>query len=185
MRESQETIVQWQLTSFGKLPSMERGLARANEELAELLKAITGDDTPEKICVEAADVVIVLCGEFELCKTKFRFDLLQAHPPRDTPYRDAVEALKAMARAMSIVQNTGGSPRFALAEIVDRMHAVCCAYDRDLRDEIDAKMAINHARRWDVSEDGCAYHKRETGEDIVTEAINVAAFRQSQPMPCA
>ncbi len=75
MKESQATISTWANEVFGPAGSDARVAARANEEMAELLRLVTTDNPPpEKLVEEAADVVIIL----------FRFaerlgeDLLQA-----------------------------------------------------------------------------------------------------------
>lgn len=67
MAETQATIEQWRLQTFGPSPSVARMAARANEEMAELLRAIASDRTPEEIVQEAADVLIVLYGVAEMC----------------------------------------------------------------------------------------------------------------------
>lgn len=58
--ETQRTVSQWAQETFGPASSNARVAARANEEMAELLKALTGDDNSAKAVEEAADVVICL-----------------------------------------------------------------------------------------------------------------------------
>jgi NTP pyrophosphatase (non-canonical NTP hydrolase) len=58
--ETQHTIAEWADQTFGPSASNARVAARANEEMAELLRALTiSDDNPHAV-EEAADVVIVL-----------------------------------------------------------------------------------------------------------------------------
>ncbi len=64
MAETQRTITDWATHTFGEPPSDARVAARANEEMAELLRAVTSGQTPDKVIDEAADVVIVL---YRLC----------------------------------------------------------------------------------------------------------------------
>lgn len=58
--ETQESISAWCEQIFGPITSHARIAARANEEMAELLKALTSDDRHQKAAEEIADVFIVL-----------------------------------------------------------------------------------------------------------------------------
>ena len=60
MSENQKTISRWTNETFGPASSNARVAARANEEMAELLRALTADDRHPKAVEEAADVVIIL-----------------------------------------------------------------------------------------------------------------------------
>jgi NTP pyrophosphatase (non-canonical NTP hydrolase) len=60
-RESQSSVSAWADKTFGPASSNARVAARANEEMAELLRALTADDEHEKAAEEVADIVIVLC----------------------------------------------------------------------------------------------------------------------------
>ena len=59
-RWTQGDIARWADKTFGPSTSNVRIAARANEEMAELLWALTCDDNAPKAVEEAADVVIVL-----------------------------------------------------------------------------------------------------------------------------
>ncbi len=59
-RETQETITQWIEATFGAAGSNARVVARANEEMAEMVKDVTIDDASPRLAEEMADVVIVL-----------------------------------------------------------------------------------------------------------------------------
>ena len=59
-RENQQTISQWADATFGNAGSNIRVAARANEEMAELLRALSVDDNNKMAPEEIADVVIVL-----------------------------------------------------------------------------------------------------------------------------
>lgn len=61
MLESQYKISAWADQTFGPASSNARVAARANEEMAELLRHLTADDYHPKAAEEIADVVIVLC----------------------------------------------------------------------------------------------------------------------------
>ncbi len=58
--ETQESITKWANETFGRSASNLRIAIRANEEMAELLRALSVDDAHEKALEECADVVIVL-----------------------------------------------------------------------------------------------------------------------------
>jgi NTP pyrophosphatase (non-canonical NTP hydrolase) len=60
MSETQQTIAAWADETFGAAGSNARVAARANEEMAELLRALTADDNHPKAAEEIADIVIVL-----------------------------------------------------------------------------------------------------------------------------
>ena len=60
MIETQDSIGKWADEVFGSTGSNARIAGRANEEMAELVRAATSDAPIEKIIEEAADVVIVL-----------------------------------------------------------------------------------------------------------------------------
>lgn len=59
--EDQFTVSLWAEQTFGPASSNARVAARANEEMAELLRALTADDTNPKAAEEIADIYIVLC----------------------------------------------------------------------------------------------------------------------------
>lgn len=58
--ETQKTITDWAVATFGKAPSIAHILDRAEDEFFELKEAIANGN-PEKIAEEIADVRIVLC----------------------------------------------------------------------------------------------------------------------------
>jgi|SRR5882672_6651343 len=61
MIDTQFTIAKWAEETFGPPNSNARIAARANEEMAELLRCLTADDDHPKAAEEIADVVIILC----------------------------------------------------------------------------------------------------------------------------
>lgn len=60
MSETQYSVASWADETFGPSGSNARVAARANEEMAELLRALTADDKHPKAAEEVADVVIIL-----------------------------------------------------------------------------------------------------------------------------
>jgi NTP pyrophosphatase (non-canonical NTP hydrolase) len=101
--ENQKTITAWANETFGHAHSVMRVVVRANEEMAELLRALSTDDHSRKAAAEIADVIIVLC------------------------------------RAATML-------------------------GVDITEEVDKKMKINRARRWNVDGTGHGYHVRDKSE---------------------
>jgi NTP pyrophosphatase (non-canonical NTP hydrolase) len=64
MYETQTSMAIWAYSTFGPVTSRMAIAARANEEMAELLRALSKDDKNPKAIEEAADVVIVLSRLF-------------------------------------------------------------------------------------------------------------------------
>lgn len=60
MLENQISVSNWANDTFGEAGSTARVAARANEEMAELLRALTTDDNHPKAAEEVADIVIIL-----------------------------------------------------------------------------------------------------------------------------
>ena len=60
MTETQKSMTEWADEMFGPAPSLARIAARANEEMAELIRAVTSDTPTQHIGEEIADVVIIL-----------------------------------------------------------------------------------------------------------------------------
>lgn len=59
MRETQQSISAWATATFGEAGSNIRVAVRANEEMAELLRALAIDSHHPKALEEMADVIIV------------------------------------------------------------------------------------------------------------------------------
>jgi NTP pyrophosphatase (non-canonical NTP hydrolase) len=58
--KDQREISQWAVDTFGDASSNMRVAIRANEEMSELLRALSADDNSAKAGAEIADIVIVL-----------------------------------------------------------------------------------------------------------------------------
>lgn len=59
-RETQQSVSDWAQATFGPASTNARVAARANEEMAELLRHLTNDDTHPQAAAEIADIVIIL-----------------------------------------------------------------------------------------------------------------------------
>ena len=62
MKETQQSIVSWQDTTFGKPHSLGISVARLNKEMGELIEAVALGKSLDKIATECADVLVVLYG---------------------------------------------------------------------------------------------------------------------------
>lgn len=71
--ESQASISQWADETFGPAGSNVRVAARANEEMAELIRALAVNENHPKAAEEMADVVII----FMRLATRLGVDLLE------------------------------------------------------------------------------------------------------------
>jgi NTP pyrophosphatase (non-canonical NTP hydrolase) len=60
MIENEQSIVEWADQTFGQATSNIRVACRVNEEMSELLRALSTDDTHPRAAEEIADIVIVL-----------------------------------------------------------------------------------------------------------------------------
>jgi NTP pyrophosphatase (non-canonical NTP hydrolase) len=60
MSETEQSVVLWADETFGMTTSNIRIAARANEEMAELLRALSTNDVSPKAAEEIADIVIIL-----------------------------------------------------------------------------------------------------------------------------
>ena len=61
MKETMQSIFDWQISVFGPSKNHMRTVTRANEEMAELLTAVSLNDL-DKVGEEIADIFLVLCG---------------------------------------------------------------------------------------------------------------------------
>jgi NTP pyrophosphatase (non-canonical NTP hydrolase) len=60
MIETQESVSVWAEETFGPISTKIRVAARANEEMAELLRELAIDDNNRKAGEEIADIIIIL-----------------------------------------------------------------------------------------------------------------------------
>jgi hypothetical protein len=165
MNETQESISLWAEETFGPVGSNARVAARANEEMAELLRALSTDDSNPKAAEEAADVVIVLCRLAHRLETRlpaFGYDFGKEEHYRSN-YRIAAQANFEMAhllRAVGTYTNDTGA-RSRVIQVCGYMGSLALRMGFSLKDEVDKKMAINRARQWHLDNTGHGYHVRD------------------------
>lgn len=163
MRETTQSIAVWADQTFGAAPSAFRVATRANEELAELLRAISAGKPTAEIAEEAADTAIVLARLGHMIGA----DVLKAAKawlisPRGYPMDYAVKAHHNMGALLghTLGNSTTVAGRAALATCIGELMNVCSALGHDLLAEIDRKMEVNRTRQWKLDGTGHGYHER-------------------------
>lgn len=163
--ETQDTIREWTDKTFGTVSTTPRVAVRAQEELVELLRALTSENY-DKAPEECADVVIVLCRVAD--RLGERLDFCMTSPgavSHERALRHAAHASSMLASLIDGMARGVRSPVFGARDVA-RSVAACCAWlGADMLAEIDAKMQINRARVWKLDGSGHGYHVR-AGEAV-------------------
>ena len=166
MKATQQSISEWAETTFGPSGSNVRIAARANEEMAELLRALTVHDDHPKAAAECADVIIVL---YRLA-TRLNVTMAGTADVRKIEFASNLDvaalANSDLALAIKHLATSNESP--VVAALLDWITALMALLAErlgtNLADEIDKKMAVNFARSWKLDGSGHGYHVREKGE---------------------
>jgi hypothetical protein len=162
-KETQETIAAWALATFGDVKSTRSILTRANCEMAELVHAVECGAPTEKIASEIADVIIVLC--------RYPVDITWLCKVVGTLEDHLEEVAYHMNQSLSGGWSAGNNH---VAHLVTELHGAAQALGIDLPAAIDAKMAINRARKWESKGAGHGQHARfETGAE--SDTLRLAA----------
>jgi len=167
MRETQQSICAWANEAFGPAPGIFCILTRANEELAELLRAIAAKQPNERIVEECADVAIVLVRVADRLDLDLRLDWSRLSDTVGYGGFDAVRANYQIASALIDAESIDrGVPaetslRERLQKIVGGLVIVCRFYGGSLDEAIDRKMAVNRERVWKRDGTGHGYHMRD------------------------
>lgn len=167
MTETTETICTWADDAFGPAPSEARILARANEEMAELMVTVVDCDKPLSAMIEeSADVAIVLCRLAKLhgCDVDELMARRTKMPRRcdTTPAEAAVAsntALAALLRAVTAEQQDEVVAE-RLLFLFDRLADTALLAGGQLGQAVDAKMQVNRKRQWRLDGSGHGYHVR-------------------------
>lgn len=174
MIETQAGINAWAEETFGPMQDVRHMAARANEELAELLREVTMPlPNLEKIAEECADVAHVLMRIAGWANEDLMpiFELEKLIIP-NLIYDPVVMANAHMAFLLQRLSSAALSEKSAIGRIVAlitiRLAEICAACGTRLGDAIDAKMVILRARKWDLDGTGCGYHRPEP--DFMTRA---------------
>jgi hypothetical protein len=169
MIETQASLNAWADETFGPTTNIPHLLTRANLEMAEMLHEITMPVINfAKVREECADVAGILCRIAALTDENLDeiFALTPAivDPSLYPPASRAFQHIAFLFEKLSVrnvvrkedIGRTVGMITIKLAEI-------CAAAGGNLADEIDKKMPILRARKWQLDGTGCGSHIREIG----------------------
>jgi hypothetical protein len=155
--ETQATITAWQRATFGPGGTLFRQATRANIEMAELLVKISADGSHAEIRREIADVAIVLYG----VATLGGFDLAAQHQSVPTWCNEEDDVvLFAHSRMAEMLWRIHNRKPFIIVtrQVFASLRRACVLFGGDLDAEVDAKMAINRARCWMMTDLGHGRH---------------------------
>lgn len=158
--ETQETIEAWANLTFGPNRTVPVMLARATQEMAELLLAVH-QVTPDldRIAMECADVCIVLCRPSALLGHDIT--VIMNHIGFDGSrgfLRHAITANSRLAQCVAHYNEPNFFLPFVLDDIVTQMGQCCAAAGRILGVMVSKKMSINKGRVWKLFGDGTGQH---------------------------
>lgn len=166
MIETQSSCNQWAERTFGPCDNASRLVARANEEMGELLSQITMPEIKtEKIAEECADVAMILFrvadfAEHDLMPI-FQLDNLLVPTLIYGPAARANSMLSFLFERLS----PANVPRWGeigrlVGAIVIKLAEISAAVGTPLGTAIDQKMAILRTREWEIVGDGTGYHRK-------------------------
>lgn len=173
MPETMASINAWVDEHFGPAASRFRVAARASEELAEAVRAISADPAGEAAAVEAADTIIVLCrlakaggldwGAFEVNER-----VVPATFPTTVQY--FTYANRQMAQLLTDLALDDNHPDFIgpLMRCYVTLQFAIRRFGLEPSDVIDGKMVVNRGRTWKRHGDGTGYHVRDKQPDKVS-----------------
>ncbi len=162
--ETTSSIALWAESAFGPAPSDARLIARANEEMAELLDAVANARFPD-YPIEAADVTIVLCryGQKLGIDVKAAADSTRDADPTNLLFRVAIDVNAAMSKLLRAVTADASYvvKAAALIDLVAMLADFCRLCGVELWDAVEDKMVVNHTRHWRQDGTGHGYHVRD------------------------
>ena len=150
--ENQRSITRWANEEFGIPSSLARVAARVNEEMSELLRSATAIEGERAARIEAA--LRNLVGQIE----ELSDDITDA-AETDRAWEEvwarklAAEAALAPADYSPVLKEAAD-----VAIVMARLGSMAGG---DIDQEVDRKMAVNRARRWEKDGTGHGYHVRD------------------------
>jgi hypothetical protein len=175
MRETQQSISTWAAETFGPAGSDLRVAGRANEEMAELVRAATADAPIDQIIEECADVLIVLARLGDRLSQPLDLEI-----PAVGDFGPDINVAGAVVTVNVDLANllddlAMGAPsettRDLVLDVWDGIKGVIVMAGGNAAEAVTARMAINRRRVWKKTGDGHGYHRR----DKVTEMVAAAA----------
>lgn len=163
MTETQASINEWVEQTFGPSASLLRIATRANEEMAELLHALSASDYASA-AKEVADTIIVLCR----LSQRSNFDLIACLTTasrghiQEEPVIIAARANQKLASLMTFLTISTARPHpERIGDIGADLKRLSINMGFNLCDAIDSAMQVNREREWTLDGTGCGYHRRE------------------------
>jgi hypothetical protein len=163
--ESHRAIVAWTNDNFGPAASNFRVAGRANEEMAEAIRAISSNPQDQAAAVEAADVIIVLCrpalalgldwGEFVVAP-----DIVPAKFATTPQYFTWANRWMAQLLCELAVDDNHRDAAETITKIYVALQWAIRQWGLEPADVIGGKMLINRGRQWRKAGDGTGYHIR-------------------------
>lgn len=180
-RETQATISAWAVETFGPSGSLLDVLTRANDEMAELLRAAVSLAPRERILEEAADAFIVLCRAATKYGHGCELDLDIQDIAGDFSHvllQNATAANSHLAEAILRAAFSADDPRlFALLKAIEAdLHWTVRSVDGDLWEVVDAKMEVNRASAWLEDPEAPGFFKRKDPVDSLRFAMKRAGL---------
>ncbi len=163
MTETVHTISDWAAETFGPPSSDIRVAARANEELAELLRAVTSGAPVGKVVEECADVLIVLARLSVRIGLRLDIGDRPTITADVTPLQATIVAMREMHRLVDAIERDPVPlrARAALTAIWQIVGAIIVMFGSSPAEAVNAKMAVNRRRVWNLTGDGHGYHLRD------------------------
>ena len=159
--ETQESICEWAAEAFGTAGSDLRVAGRTNEEMAELIRAVTSEAPQEDILEEAADVLIVLSrlGQRIGCELSLS-ENAGVLASCESPLNIVVRANYRLAILIETLA-FGGEKRLTLFSVWSHLLELIYSMGSTPELVVDAKMAKNRKRVWQRDGTGHGYHVRD------------------------
>jgi hypothetical protein len=159
--ETQETICDWAEAAFGSTGSDLRVLARANEEMAEAMRAETAGKLESEIAVEIGDVLIVLCRLGKRMGLTLLIGGYSDPASRLGSTISLADANHTMAKLYLHMAHGQPAPEAWLRELWVKLHVAMWELGINVQLVIDMKMQVNRKRKWASDGTGHGYHVRE------------------------
>ncbi len=169
MRETCASISQWSEDTFGPVTSNYVIAARANEEMAELLRALSKTDLSaiadvNSVADEAADVLIVLCRlAMQIDEDLGDFTPGDVRRRLEAPLLSIASCANVhLARLMFQLADNDHDPAVyeSLLRVVNALYDMLAEMQVSPSQVIASKMATNRTRQWKMDGDGCGRHVR-------------------------
>lgn len=160
-----EAVSEWSLSTFGEATSL-RLVTRANEEMAEAMRAYGAKKPEGESAGECVDVIIILCRLAHDCGMIWSF----GHEPvnacefarTDQHLLNANKMMGKLIEAIAAADRVG--TWFALQETYQELWSFIRFSGHEPLTMVVNKMQENRSRNWTKTLDGSGYHVRPGSE---------------------